>query len=402
MSIGVEELPKFLQLLSKHGGLLTDIYNDGGIEITDDNRSAIHDLSNVRAIIPYRAGAFRLSRIMRALFDEQTRRQKGYEVGGNIGALIAQMISLQKEYMIAAGEGRIDDQERHARDLADTIFEIQDVVSDDLSKFQRITISKFSNVKTLAEKKRQNEHYLKRSKELQSALNNLTAPEVIEVFDSPLAEDLGVIYHENISSKRSEWTSQIISIYNILREYYFKLRRIDPRKERLLFFSQQLEKRSNADIENTLFTAQNLPWMRQHQPMKTVPFPDLVSYEGRQSLLEVIQRLKPMEERKTKERTAGVRVQDDDDLVYQEDASSEELALEELLESAKGTTEWISTRQWGEENNYDIECWMQEVLYWTTSEIDDDWKVKFIESGHPNPKKGNIPISDVLLCPSPS
>ena len=178
------DIDRFLSLLGKYGALISDIYQSGSIEGTDEIRGALHELHNARAVTPCGAGHFRLSRPVKALLDDHTQRQRSFEIGDDIGAEIKRMRDLLDEYLRAANEGRQDDMDRLDNEVLESIYNIQDSVSSDLLRFRQITESSYSTVRDLSEKARQNVHYLKRAMALQDVLAALNSSDMHEAFSS--------------------------------------------------------------------------------------------------------------------------------------------------------------------------------------------------------------------------
>jgi len=393
------DIDRFLSLLGKYGALISDIYQSGSIEGTDEIRGALHELHNARAVTPCGAGHFRLSRPVKALLDDHTQRQRSFEIGDDIGAEIKRMRDLLDEYLRAANEGRQDDMDRLDNEVLESIYNIQDSVSSDLLRFRQITESSYSTVRDLSEKARQNVHYLKRAMALQDVLAALNSSDMHEAFSSALADELASVFHGEISARIGGWSALLLASIGIMKEFLFRYREITHETRRLRAFHRILKTRSLSDAEAALATVAWHPLLARPVEAVEDPLPDFITDEGRDALAEVVRTFKPIEKKRADERKAGHRAVDDGPLEVEEEISPEEAALPVFLSEVDASEGWVSARAWLDpEGGIAPASFLEQVLVWWLSDRDCDREATLKEAEHRCPRSGNLEIEDIVVC----
>lgn len=391
----------FITILARNGEMIAETYRLGSIEVTDENRSKVHELNTAGLLTPFRAGNFRLSRSMRALLDDGTKRQRGYATGSNLGAEMARFRALLVDYQLAAAEGRMEDAQRHEEDLLDSIFEIQDAVSGDLGQYLQITQSNYSDVRNAEEKARQNEHYLRRAKALEAALADLNSRETLDLFQSPLVREIEDIWHSEISLHIRTWTAKLLDAIDILKTFLFSYREIARETRRLRVFERLLRHRSDAEILETLAAAEDQPWSRRVSQGIAQPFPDIVTPEGRDALAEMARDLKPLAPREVKARERGQRRSEPDVVLAEEQLSPEEEMLAAFLTVVDQAGSWVSAADWSRQvNKAETQSFLEKILTWSYSDRACGRKAEMKFCEKTDDRSGNIEVRDILVCPA--
>jgi hypothetical protein len=115
-------------------------------------------------------------------------------------------------------EGRIDDADLYTDQFDRGVFELADSISGALQLLRVMADNKFSNVSTLAEKRRQNEFYIERAKIIGDALLLLQANGLMEILEGvPNGERLIFAYRSQLDDQLPEWRSSLLDITAILK-----------------------------------------------------------------------------------------------------------------------------------------------------------------------------------------
>ena len=163
MSRAQDGIVAYLELLHAHRHLIAAAWANGGaLSAGDDNRRAVTELQRRRTLIPYIDDEFRLNPSLGRHLDEVFDRARLYAVGADLGATIERLVQLVDEYEKAADEGRAEDAERYGADFDYGVFELAESLRAELLRLRTLTDNRYADVRTLAEKQRQNAFWLRR------------------------------------------------------------------------------------------------------------------------------------------------------------------------------------------------------------------------------------------------
>jgi hypothetical protein len=397
----LSDISRYLTVLAKHGDILTDLYQSGRIEGNDAIMPALHELHNERVAIPCGAGQYRLNSPVKTFLDNYTQRPRSFEIGDDIGAEIKRMQDLLTEYLRAVNEGRSDDIDRLEDEVLGSIYNVQDSVSGDLTRFRQITENSYSTVRDQSEKARQNEHYLKRARVLQDVLNSLNGEAMHDegAFGNPLAVELAHVFHGEVSNRIGEWSALLLSSIDIMKEFLFRYREITQETRRLRALNRFLKTKSPSDIESALELASDHLILRRPVDPVGLPMPDFVTNAGRDALADVVSTFKPIEQREVKERQAGTRIADDGPMEVEPVISLEEKALSVFLSDVDASDGVVSARDWLDPAQGIVPAsFLEQVLIWSMSDRDCDREATYLEAINQNAISGNMLIEDIQVC----
>lgn len=393
------DIQKTLTLMARHGEIIEAAYYNDGIEISDEIRTACHALKAARVLTPRGGGMFGLSKLMRELIDSQTQRQRSYAVGGNLGEEIDRMEKLLSELEMSSNEGRTGDIDQHGDDLSQCLYEIQEVISQDILNFRQAMESNFSNVRNNDEKLRQNQHYLQRVASLQTALERLNGKDLHDRFASPLVEVAAPTYYSAIGEQLGTWTSDLLYIASVFEQYMFRFRKIARETRRLRGFARFLKESGSAGLENALEHGGDVPVLHRAASPAALAWPDFTTMEGRDALAKMMHDFKFTERRRVKERKLGTRKSRAPAEAVEDDASVEERALAVFLEKVDGEARWFSAAEWAQQqDDLRTTSFLEQVLTWAVSDRDCARQVRYLESRRPSRRRGNMEIRDIQVC----
>ena len=278
----------YLDLLHANRHLIAAAYCNGGVNMDDDNQRKIRQLQQHRVLIPYHQDDFRLSPSFGRHLDEVFQRQRSYAVGANFGELINRLPQLIDEYVNASHEGRLEGQEEYAADFDVGVFELASLIENELLGLRVITENQFSNVTTLAEKRRQNEFYLNRAEKIGGAITLVEGENLLgKLAESTLLKPLFAVYQHQIQAKLKDWRATHMGITQILKEFLYRLRHVEPNARRIRAFAHFLRKTPDyqpPEVE----VLQSLPsWASRFAGLRIKTHPDLSLSQARDDLADV-------------------------------------------------------------------------------------------------------------------
>jgi hypothetical protein len=246
MSDKLDLVSTYLIKLFRHKELVAAAYHQGVVAKGDDRYDGrgLYELHQVRTLVPYAQDTYRLGSSLAKHLDEVLQKEQLYAaVGANVGELAHRLPLLADAVARANLEGRIDDADLYTDQFDRGVFELADSISGALQLLRVMADNKFSNVSTLAEKRRQNEFYIERAKIIGDALLLLQANGLMEILEGvPNGERLIFAYRSQLDDQLPEWRSSLLDITAILKAYLFRLRQVEPAARRFRAFSLFLKR----------------------------------------------------------------------------------------------------------------------------------------------------------------
>ena len=394
------DIPRFLSLLSRHADVIEVAYHDQSVLKSTENEAAIRLLHKERVLSPREDGHYGLTRALRDVFDDLTQRQKRFAIKGNIGEEIDRMEKLLTELESAAVEGRHEDIDRNCADLMQSLYDVRELIDADLLQFDQVMTSKYSDVITIDEKMRQNQHYLDRADRLRKALNRLNRNEVHERFSRRDIGSAGHVYQHVISGRIEAWTTSLLEVSEVFASYMFSFREIEMRTRRIRAFAKFLTEGGEPDLEQIVLDSPLCDALMRKPPPGKKDWLDVYSAHGQRTLAVYCDGLEPIKECIRPEREAGQRIIIDGDSKVDDVVPPEELALTCLLDHVGEAGDWVSVSAWSADR-VDIRTavFIEHVISWITTEENEQlYQIVFDLDTGLSPRSANQRIEDIRLC----
>lgn len=344
-----DDIVSFIEMLHKDRHLIADAYCGGTVTLTDTNRNAVRRLQQFRVMRPdgSREESFRLGSSLSKHLDEVFRRHRNYSVSTNFGDQSARLSKLVEEYSTARDEGRTEDQENYLSDFDAAVFELSEEASNLLMRVRTLTDNNFANVKTHAEKLRQNEFYLAQMNKIDAALTDLQNRAFLDLLESSLTlEPLNTVYYRHIVDNLSEWRAILLDITSVLKAFLEKTREIQPKARRIRAMALFLQKNPGyqpGDVEDYPYVPE---WAYLHAGIAISPWPDMGRDEISENLIEVARSIPSLNVAPRKARGAGRLLEDQPQKVVEIQVTPIQASIINYLRAANESTQPISAREY--------------------------------------------------------
>lgn len=265
---------KHLDELYRHRVLVAAAYHQGAVDASDDpdGGRGLFKLNQARILVPYREGTYRLASSLSKHLDEVLQIERLYSAAGaNVSGLAQRLPVIADLVAGAVYDGRTDDADRYIDEFDRAVFELADSVTGALQTLRIQADNKFADVRTYPEKRRQNEFYQDRVKQIDSALYALLSRDMILSLEStPEGERLLESYRSQISNHLDEWRAQLLDISGILQSYLYRMRNIEANARRMRAFELFL-KRTPSYVPADLDATSDLPdWAKRAEGFSLV------------------------------------------------------------------------------------------------------------------------------------
>ena len=168
----IDPVLTLLAKLSASSKTVAEAYYQGRVHKTEENFRDIERLRHLRLLSPDIRDAFQLRASFRHFLNAALNTERLFSMGANIGGYFQRLSDLVEGHSVAYQEGRDADCERYEVETREAISDIADAIDDELIILQAQVSTRFAAVSTIAEKKRQNLHYQKRTQQLVNLLES--------------------------------------------------------------------------------------------------------------------------------------------------------------------------------------------------------------------------------------
>lgn len=262
-----------LASLSASSTTVATAYYQGRVYKTEENAREIERLRHLRLLSPDIRDAFQLRGSFRTFLNSALNTERLFSMGADIGGQFEQLDKLVSEHSIAFQEGRDADCERYEVEVRETIGAISDSIEDELITLQAQASTRFAAVSTVAEKRRQNEHYLKRTQRIVDILENLHYSDLEDQLEGH--EDLHLSYRSLLTERMPAFRQSFLSIMEVLQKYLYEFRQVEQRAKLLRSFNLLFTRNPSWTPKDWDEVTDPAEWMRCAAPIKIQTHPDI-------------------------------------------------------------------------------------------------------------------------------
>lgn len=390
-----------LAKLSASSSTIAEAYYQGRVHKTDENARDIERLRQLRLLSPDIRDAFQLRASFRHFLNAALNTERLFSMGANIGGYFQRLEDLVEGHSVAYQEARDADCERYEVEIREAISDIADAIDDELIILQAQVSTRFAAVSTIAEKKRQNLHYQKRTQQLVDLLESFHFSAIGELLAGH--EELALSFRSLLSDRIPAFRESLWTILNTLNQYLFEFRKIEERAKRVRAFALHLNRNPDWEPKAWDEVAEPSDWLCCATPLAIQAHPDVLA-PGAEPLLSEIARSIPdiAGARSRKARPAGNVEDESGNQNIQAPESPMRKAIRRYFKEASQSPEGISARAWWGANPTFLgtvkqEIWVLRVL----TEHDNKgklgrWKLHLNARPHPD-FDGNVLIKDVVI-----
>ena len=235
MSGDKTSLHRLFQALAQHSDLVAEAYFGGGVEPSEANQRALNQLKQLKVLANHGGQGFRLSARLGQFLDgalnSDRMRRLDTDLGGWVD-LLEQQISLYRD---AFAEARLDDCDAYLAEIERLAFDLSDTLEENTAYLLMLVNSRFANVRTLSEKKRQNVFYIGRLEKLVGAVSALQPALLLEMADDH--EGMQALVERQLVRNLPVHRQRLQDILDILKTFLFQIRQIEARTRRVRGFA---------------------------------------------------------------------------------------------------------------------------------------------------------------------
>lgn len=237
-----------LRLGGEHADLLFSGYVARHIEASAENRKALSALNAASMVYAVGEDKFRLTEPVRGMLSAADRKNRLFEAD-SIGGDFERFRLLLDEFERQSIEGEVPGAEI-VDELTDAIHAMSYGISSRIRKFRELIESKFSHVRGIEAKRRQNRFAFESAEALLGLLNHLSDPAMLQRVEEWHARHFAPDYRSQVSLKLPEWRAGLHHAITTLAEFHHRFRQISEELTAFRAFGRVI--RETPDVEVTV------------------------------------------------------------------------------------------------------------------------------------------------------
>lgn len=220
--------------LHAYESLVSLAYHNGEIVKDDENARGVEHLQQHKVLIPRSQDTFTLHTTLRRFLDASLNIERMYFLDSDMGSEFERLEDLAEALFDASHEGRIEEKERLEDEIHQSVYEISDRLSANLSQLRALVENRFAAVSTLAEKRRQNAYYIGRTEKVVKAIELFTLSDLGERIQTQLPfANVAAMFTSQLLERLPSFRQNLLDILGILQDYLFEFRQIEERTKRV-------------------------------------------------------------------------------------------------------------------------------------------------------------------------
>lgn len=286
-SVGLERLFKALAI---HSDLLAEAYLQGMVYQDDRNQRALNQLRQLKVLVKQGEDGYRIAGRLNLFLDHALSSDRVRRLDTDLASWIETLEQQISLYRDAWSENRQEDSDNYLAEIERLVFDLADTLEDNTRYLLMLVNSRFANVRTLAEKQKQNAFYISRLEKLVKAISALQPEYLLE-----MVEELPILYElldQQLIRLLPVYQQRLQDILDKLKVFLFELREIEARAKLIqgfVFFLRQNPGYQTRDWSE----ADTIPeFWNQIQPLPLQAYADPLDHAIEEELIDIAQKIK--------------------------------------------------------------------------------------------------------------
>ena len=286
----VQGLERLLKAMANHSDLVAKAYYEGVIYKDSKNQRGLNQLKQLKVLVKYSVDGYRISGRLGQFVDSALSSDRLRRLDTDLASWVDTLEQQILLYQDAWDENRAEDWDNYSAEIERLVFDLSDNLEENTSYLLMLVNSRFANVRTLAEKKKQNVFYISRVERLVDAISSLQPEYLLERVDEHPA--LYELLEQQLIRLLPVYQQRLQDILDKLKTFLFELRKIEARAQLVQGFAFFL--RQNPAYETQDWSEQEtIPehW-NQIKPLQLAAAADTLDYGVEDELISIAKKLR--------------------------------------------------------------------------------------------------------------
>lgn len=276
--------------MANNSDLVAKAYYEGVIYKDSKNQRGLNQLKQLKILVKHSVDGYRISGRLGQFVDSALSSDRLRRLDTDLASWVDTLEQQILLYQDAWDENRAEDWENYSAEIERLVFDLSDNLEENTSYLLMLINSRFANVRTLAEKKKQNVFYISRVERLVDAISSLQPEYLLERVDEHPA--LYELLEQQLIRLLPIYQQRLQDILDKLKTFLFELRKIEARAQLVQGFSFFL--RQNPAYETQDWSEQeSIPeqW-NQIKPLQLAAAADTLDYGVEDELIAIAKKLR--------------------------------------------------------------------------------------------------------------
>jgi hypothetical protein len=283
-------LERLFKTLAAHGELIAEAYYNGVVYKDNQNQRVLNQLKQMKILANHNADGYRIAGHLVQFIDSALSSDRIRRLDTDLASwkdLLEQQIGLYQDALL---DNRMDDGDSYFAEIERLVFDLSDTLEENTRYLLMLVNSRFANVRTLAEKKKQNIFYISRLEKLVNAITALQPEQLLElVEDQPL---LYALLDQQLIRLWPVYQQRLQDILNKLKVFLFELRQIEAKAQLVRGVAFFLQQNQNYQPQDWSECEQIPEQWNQIKPLALFAYADPLDNALTDDLIEIAQKIR--------------------------------------------------------------------------------------------------------------
>jgi hypothetical protein len=289
LSQSQQGLERLFRALASHSDLIAQAYFNGVVYKDSQNQRTLNQLKQLKVLVNHDADGYRITGRLTQFIDSALSSDRVRRLDTDLAGWIETLEQQIGLYQDAWDENRVNDCDNYFAEIERLVFDLSDTLEENTRYLSMLVHSRFANVRTLAEKQKQNAFYISRLEKLVNAISALQPEFLLEmVEEQPL---IYALLDQQLIRLLPIYQQRLQDILDKLKIFLFELRQIEVRAQLVQGFAFFLQQNQNYQPQDWS-ERDNIPehW-NQIKPMALFAYADPLDNALEEDLIGIAQKV---------------------------------------------------------------------------------------------------------------
>jgi hypothetical protein len=283
-------LERLFKAMASHSELIAEAYFNGVVYKDNQNQRVLNQLKQLKILVNHDADGYRIAGRLSQFIDSALSSDRVRRLDTDLASWIETLEQQIGLYQDAWHENRADDCDAYFAEIERLVFDLADTLEESTRYLLMLVNSRFANVRTLAEKQKQNAFYISRLEKLVNAISALQPEFLLE-----LVEEQALLYallDQQLIRLLPVYQQRLQDILDKLKVFLFELRQIEARAQLVQGFAFFLQQNQNYQPQDWTERDQIPEHWNQIKQLELFAYADPLDHALEEDLIDIAQKIR--------------------------------------------------------------------------------------------------------------
>ncbi|NOT84155.1 MAG: hypothetical protein HOP02_05075 [Methylococcaceae bacterium] len=283
-------LDRLFKTLANHSDLISEAYFNGVVLKNNQTQQALNKLKQLKVLVNHDDDSYRVAGRLSQFIDNALSSERVRRLDTDLASWIETLEQQIGLYQDAGYQNRVADGDSYFAEIERLVFDLADTLEENTRYLLMLVNSRFANVRTLAEKQKQNAFYISRLEKLVNAISALQPQFLLELVEEQ--PELYALLDRHLVRLLPVYQQRLQAILDKLKVFLFKLRQIEARAQLVQGFAFFLQQNQNYQPQDWSERDVIPEHWNQLKPLALSGHADLLDNALTDELIEIAQKIR--------------------------------------------------------------------------------------------------------------